>query len=66
MKISKPGALTVAKQSNDYHLATGSVVVGGGDGVTRAYFELRIDSGGSDDYGGECLLEWSSARGPGP
>ena len=50
MKISEPDALTVTKQcSSSYGLATGNVVVGEEGGLTRAYFELRIDSGNSDD-----------------
>jgi len=45
MTISEPDALTVTKQSDGDNLATGSVVVGSEDGLTRAYFELCIDSG---------------------
>ena len=50
MKISGSDSLTVTKTSGGYSLATGNVVVGEEGGLTRAYFELRIDSGGGD-YG---------------
>ena len=46
MKISGPDSLTVTHQvMNEWGLATGNVVVGEEGGLTRAYFELRIDSG---------------------
>ena len=49
MKISGPDSLTVNQQgSEDYCLATGNVVVGEEGGLTRAYFELRIDRGSSE------------------
>ena len=51
MKISGPESLTVTQQSQDLGLATGNVVVGEEGGLTRAYFELRIDSGSSSVYG---------------
>ena len=48
MKISGPDALTVTQQKDsNWGLATGNVVVGEEGGLTRAYFELRIDSGSS-------------------
>ena len=47
MKISGPDCLTVTLQRSGYNLATGNVVVGEEGGLTRAYFELRIDSGSS-------------------
>ena len=50
MKISEPESLTITHQSEfGYCLATGNVVVGEEGGLTRAYFELRIDSGDSSD-----------------
>ena len=54
MKISEPDSLTVTNQSHDFGLATGNVVVAEEGGLTRAYFELRIDSGssGAGDLGG--------------
>ena len=45
MMISGADSLTVTQQSKGWCLATGNVE----DGLTRAYFELRIDSGDSDD-----------------
>ena len=47
MKISGPDSLTTTQHSQDWSLATGNVVVGEEGGLTRAYFELRIDSGKS-------------------
>ena len=51
MKISGPDSLTANHQSQGTGLATGNVVVGEEGGPTRAYFELRIDSG-SSEFGG--------------
>ena len=51
IQISEPDSLTVTQQSQDWGLATGNVVVGEEGGLTRAYFELRIDSGRSSNGG---------------
>ena len=49
MKISEPDSLTVTNRNFGWGLATGNVVVGEEGGLTRAYFELRIDSSRSTD-----------------
>ena len=57
MKISEPDSLTVTHQRQGWGLATGNVVVGEEGGLTRAYFELRIDSGNSDyEYLGNFFI----------
>ena len=56
MKIIAEDNLVVEKTADGYGLATGTVVVGGGDGVREGYFEVELTADSADNNMGGMLV----------